>query len=368
MAASHLSRSRLARLPLLAAAMAALLVALGAGLRRLGWSWPWLDPAQPLNHGALMVSGFLGTLIALERAVALQKRWAYLGPLLSAMGTLGLVLGDPSRLSPALMVASSLALVAVFAVMLRRHPSLDVAVMALGAAAWLVGNLFWFSGWPVFRIALWWGAFLVLTIAGERLELGRLVRLSRGSRWAFALATAILLIGLAGMLLAFDSGVRLAGAGLLLLAGWLLRYDIARRTIRRPGLPRYAALCLLGGFAWLAVAGGLALAFGGVAAGPRYDALLHALFLGFVFTMIFGHAPIIFPAVLGLEIRFSRWLYLPLVLLHLSLGLRLGGDLLLNVPARLWGGLFNGVAILVFLALTAAGLGRRGQPDRPAPA
>ena len=41
-----------------------------AGLLRLGWAWPVLQPTLPVSHGPLMVAGFFGTLIALERAVA----------------------------------------------------------------------------------------------------------------------------------------------------------------------------------------------------------------------------------------------------------------------------------------------------------
>jgi hypothetical protein len=46
--------------------------------------------------------------------------------------------------------------------------------MGIGAVAWLAGNLLWLSGWLVAQIVLWWVAFLILTIAGERLELGRI--------------------------------------------------------------------------------------------------------------------------------------------------------------------------------------------------
>ena len=41
-------------------------------------------------------------------------------------------------------------------------------------------------------------------------------------------------------------------------------------------------------------------------AGPRYDAMLHSIFLGFVFSMIFAHAPIILPTITGLAIAVSK--------------------------------------------------------------
>jgi hypothetical protein len=93
--------------------------------------------------------------------------------------------------------------------------------------------------------------------------------------------------------------------------------------------------------------------FGPAAAGPPYDAMLHALFLGFVFAMIFGHAPVIFPAVLHVSVPFRSTFYVHLVFLHLSLMLRMAGDLAMWWPARQWGGLLNGLTLVLFLANTA---------------
>jgi hypothetical protein len=48
-------------------------------------------------------------------------------------------------------------------------------------------------------------------------------------------------------------------------------------------------------------------------------------------------------------------------LLHISLLLRVGGDLAELLPARMWGGLLNGVAIVFFLAnnVRAVVIGRK---------
>jgi hypothetical protein len=341
------------RFPLLALSAFLLLAAIWAGLLRMGWPWPVLQPTLPLSHGPLMVSGFLGTLISLERAVALRRGWTYLAPALSGVGGLLLVLGIQGTAGPILITLGSLFLVFIFVEITRQHPAEYTAVMALGAFAWLVGNVLWLTGWPIYHIVFWWAGFLVLTIAGERLELGRLVRLTSQARRLFLAACGLILAGLILVLPAYDAGTRLVGLGMLALAVWLLRYDISRRTVRKAGLPRYAAVCLLSGYAWLAAAGLMALIFGGVFGGLRYDAMLHAIFLGFVFSMIFGHAPIIIPAVLGVQIVFHPILYLQVVLLHLSLLLRVGGDLTTTLPARSWGGLLNGIALLAFLGGTA---------------
>ena len=55
--------------------------------------------------------------------------------------------------------------------------------------------------------------------------------------------------------------------------------------------------------------------------------MVHSVFLGFVFSMIFGHAPTIIPAVTGLTLPFERVFYLHVGLLHGSLLLRIVGDL-----------------------------------------
>ena len=89
----------------------------------------------------------------------------------------------------------------------------------------------------------------------------------------------------------------------------------------------------------------------GYTAGPIYDAKLHAVFVGFVFSMVFGHAPIIFPAVLGLPLTYRPVFYAPLVLLHVSLALRLFSGLMGFSWGRLLGGLLNALAILAFAGL-----------------
>jgi len=341
------------RYPLMALVLGILVAAAWAGLIRLGWGWPAFQPRLPANHGLLMVAGFFGTLISLERAVAVGKPWAYIGPLVSGVGGIFTALGLFGVAGPVLMTLGSLWLLVLYGVVLRKHFVGFLVVMALGALALLVGNLLWLTGWPTYRFVLWWGAFLVLTIAGERLELGRMVQISRFDQASFVVAISIYLMGLFVLLPTWDLGIRISGIGMIGLASWLLRCDIARWTVKRSGLTRFIAVCLLSGYFWVLVSGVLSLVSGGVPAGPVYDAMLHAIFLGFVFAMIFGHAPIIFPAVLGIDLEYKSSLYLPLVILHASLIVRIGGELLGSGDARLWGGLLNVIAVLVYIGLIA---------------
>lgn len=326
-----------------------------SGLYRLGWELPLPQPNLALAHGPLFVCGVLGTLISLERAVALGRPWAFVSPVLTASGGLTLLIGLPGALGATLITLGSGSLLAVFAVILPRMPARFLVSMALGALSWLCGNLLWLVGQPVALVVPWWAGFLILTIVGERLELGRLRQLPAWTLWIFSVGVAALLAGLLLSLVAFDLGARLVGAAILGLAVWLLRYDIARRTIRKAGLPRYSAVCILSGSVWLGVSGGIGLVVGAHYAGPLYDAQVHALFVGFVFAMIFGHAPIIVPAVLGVSITFLRLAYLPLIMLHFSLILRLTGDLAGLGELRRWGGMLNAMAIALFVAVTLLG-------------
>jgi hypothetical protein len=353
-------RRGLWRAPLLAIAMLSMAWGVWMGLLRIGWALPLPWPDQLILHGPLMVGGFLGTLIALERAVGIAKRWAYAGPILTASGSLLLVSGPPGLLGPLLIAMGSGVVLAVFGVVLSREASLFALTMAVGVGAWVVGNVQWVAGAPIHRVVFWWIAFLVLTIAGERLELNRLLRPSNSVRWAFVLAGGVLL---AGTLLAVrrpDAGVRVVGVGLFSLSVWLGMFDIARRTVRQPGVTRFIAVCLLSGYVWLGVGGLLAVISGVVTQGPMYDAVLHAVFLGFVVAMIFGHAPIVFPAILGTPVPFRSRFYLHLAILHASVALRLAGDVVEDLARyRAWGGLLNAIALAAFVANSAWSIFRK---------
>jgi hypothetical protein len=81
--------------------------------------------------------------------------------------------------------------------------------------------------------------------------------------------------------------------------------------------------------------------------------VLHAFLLGFVFSMIFGHATIIIPALTGVQLNYSPIFYGHLILLHPTLVYRMYGNLAEDFSARQWGGLLNTSAVLLFMAIMA---------------
>ncbi len=341
----------LIRKPIMAFLFLTLLLAIWAGLNRMGWSLPPLRPNLSGIHGPLMVSGFLGSLIALERVVALSHGWAYSVPLAGCIGAILLVFDFSA--GPYLLTLSSLGLALIYIPILRRQYAIYTVTMALGAVALLGGNIVWLTGGSIHQSTPWWLAFLILTIAGERLEISRVLKVGKQGKTIFSIVSGVILVGLVVSLYTFASGVRVAGLGFTGISLWLIFFDIARRTVRKEGVTRFIALNLLTGYVWLAAGGVMTIIYGQMAAGFYYDAWIHAIFLGFVFSMIFAHALIILPAVAGISIPYHPVLLGPIFTMQTGLILRVVSDLLLSPTGRLWGGMINGISLLWFLLTLA---------------
>lgn len=163
--------SRRGRFVLLAGGGFALLIGVWTGLARAGVHEPFGPVAA---HGVVMVLGFVGTLIALERAVALGQRWAYAGPALSASAVVGLTLGLPAAAAGIMLTVAGLVVTGAYATLLRRRVETYLVIMAAGAVAWVTAAVLWTAGLGPVRITPLLAAFLVLTIVGERVELSRL--------------------------------------------------------------------------------------------------------------------------------------------------------------------------------------------------
>lgn len=345
-----------------------LLVGLDAGLGLLN-AWPLVGSGRLGEiHGVLMVLGFVGTLIALERAVALGRPLGYAAPALLGAGALLMLvpLSATERVGTVLLVAGALGLCLLYVPLWRRQRDDAVLISALGAVCLLGGAVLWAGGADTAVAVPWLAGFVVLTIAGERLELARIAMPATAARDLVVLAVLVA-VGVTAATLWPDVGAVLFGIGLLVLAGWLWVFDVSRRTARATGLPRFAAWCMIAGQIWLGVAGAVLLVHGSVTGGSAYDALVHAVFLGFAMSMIFAHAATILPAVTRVALPYRSVMWLPWLLLQASLVLRLwGGDALGSEPARRIGGLGNAVALLLFLvvAVGSAAVGARERRDR----
>ena len=349
-----MTRVRLAVAVPAALCLAAGLVAALALLQLAAPSWP---AGLADSHGPLLVAGFLGVLICLERAVALRRPVALAAPVLLGLGCL-LALGFPA--GRWLAAAGAAGLVMIYLPLWRRSRDDAVLTQTVGAVALALALVIWAAGAPIPNLVALFAAFVMLTILGERVELAR-IALPSGFGAGTVLQSLPVLVAAAGVVLWPHAGSIVFGICCLLPLLPLLRHDIAWRTARSAGLPAFMGACMLAGYGWLLVAA--LLWAGGAGATPAgYDAAVHAVFLGFAMSMVFAHAPVIVPAVFGRRIGWQRWLIAPAVLLHTSLLGRLWlGDALGIQPARQICGVLNEAAIVLFAIVVVVSIKREGK-------
>lgn len=339
--------------------MICLLTAVLAGLSRLAIEVPTFAQHQAASHAALMIAGFFGTVISLERAVALHRFWPYLAPLCAGLGGIALLAPATSGISASLFVLSASLFLAASVQVYRQLPAVFTSTLLLGAVSLLIANLLSLLQAGISLAMPFWMGFLVLTIAGERLELTRFLPPRPQAKKIFMAVIGLIVAADAGILLHLPHASQWLAAAWLILACWLFRYDIARHTVKQTGLTRFVAVCLLAAYGWLAIGALLGLIGAFESGHPWRDSALHAIFLGFVFSMVIGHAPIIFPAVMRVKIPYHPFFYLPLAAVQLSLALRVLGNLGDWWALRQLGGLFNALS-LALLVLTILISVRRG--------
>lgn len=346
--------------PLLIAVIAvvgalAMLSGIAGGLVRIGWPLLPQRLVSPVAlHSALMVCGFFGFGISLERAAAVKRPLAWAAPALAALGTLAALALQPGAAAAA-WLAAGLVLVTVYADVLRRTPALHTVIECAGALAWVGGTLCWLLDRPFAVVVAWWASFLVLTIAGERRELARFVPLSTRAQRSFLAVLGVQVAALLVLAVPWREHPLAGGlwwASMSLLALWLLRFDLACRTgVLRLGWALHTARSLRLGYVWMVLAGvwGVVQALRGMplnAPGP-----LHMLLLGFVFSMVFGHAPIVLPALLRRRISApGPFAFAPVVMMSTGVVLRAAGDLLGHGELRAGAGALQALAIAAFAA------------------
>ncbi len=342
------------QIPAILFAVLSLFSGIWGGLSRMGLSLDVPSPTMIVFHGVLMVSGFLGTVITLERSAALEWGPGYFFALLSALGAFIVGAGWLVEAGIVMVVLAGAGLLGMYIYILFRQPTWHTFIMAVGALLWILGSVFWYQSWPFAYTADLWAGFLALTIIGERIELSRLVQTGGRQRSQAGILSVLYAAGLIVQIKWTGVGVYISALSLIILALWLLKNDLARMTIRQTGLPRFMAFCLLSGFFWLIIGGAVSI---WDFYGPDhllYDAYLHAIFLGFVFSMIFAHAPVIFPSLTGMQVGYYERFYIHYLLLQISLIFRLAGDFMEDSMIRELGGILNGLAIVIFLVSTVA--------------
>src|SRR5699024_468743 len=128
---SPLTRTAL-RVPFLLPGGIALLAGLDAALALLGLPHVLVGARLADVHGPLVVLGLVGTVVGLERAVALGRAWGYVSPAVSGLGALAVVSVLPFQVGAALLVLAQVLALLVYRSLSARQPMPAVAVQVLG--------------------------------------------------------------------------------------------------------------------------------------------------------------------------------------------------------------------------------------------
>lgn len=326
-----------------------LLGGIAGGWIRLG------SPVIPIaeagaNHGLLMVGGFLGTLISIERAMVMKKKAWLIIPFLSGISTVFFLIGQDQAGIGALL-AGSLGLSVIMQVQVIRHPHFHSILLYLGAVSWFIGNFFAWHFGLIAAGSIWWIGFLLFTIVGERLELSQFLPVPSWSKKALG---GLLGLFFMGLILPFHGvGNEVMGLAVLLISVWLLIFDMAKVAAKKKAQFRYIGIGLRVGYVWLGVQGLVLLL---MESHPLfYDLVLHTFFLGFTFSMIWSHAPIIFPTIFGIrQTPYHRILWWPWSLFQMTLLGRIGFGLAENYEWRKIMGISNGYLILLMFGFMVA--------------
>lgn len=359
------------RLILLAFAVLAAVTGMLTALNRAGL--PALHQPRPLvaAHGALMVFGFMGTAIGMERGVAYRSggrrnpRWGFLAPLFGALGVLSIFVLTftyplPQRWQaiPGILWTISMAfLAAVYAGIWMWQNSLTLIVQILGALTGCVSLVLWSAGWSATVLAPSWMVFLVLTIVGERLELSRVSFRSSPVEGVIMAASVVSVAG--GFLIPWfrETGYVVLGCAFLVLLVTMLASDIARRTFRLGGFTGFMGCAMLVAYFWGILGSSLWVIL------PHTYSNMHSAWsgfslvcfdLGFVMSMVIAHAFLIVPAILRRPARWTRAMWVPLALLTAGVATGFAGAL---TGQLMVGKVSSAIEILALasLVLTVAG-------------
>lgn len=321
-----------------------LLAGLNTGFLRLGWDMPLSHTMA--HHGFIMACSFLGTLIILERIVVLKISWFYLFPVINGL-SLPMFLIDQFAFGYILLLIGTIGLVISYVIFYKKYRENYLLLMLIGSILLFIGILLPLFGKLIAASVPYLFGFLLFTITGERLELGKFLPDKKLKNPILYLGVSIFSLGIFTNF--HSSGHYLSGAGMILLALWMLKYDIVNKSIKSHGIHKYVGITLFTGYIWLLISGILMTI--NLSSVFYYDALLHSFFLGFTFLMIFAHAPIIFPGVAGFTFRpYHQSLYFWVILLNVFLALRIISDIAFLVELRKISGLLNGLTIIGFFA------------------
>lgn len=356
----HMRSAPQVRTALLGASLLILIVGVLGGIARLASGVPAPDGAIA-EHGVIVALGAFGTIVSLVRLVQARAAWSVAGPVASVGACVALVAGAPHVLVATLVLVAGVILAAMIVQIVRStRRTFATDHMLAGALAWVGAALVWLVRADAAILITWLAGFLLLTIAGERMHLGKLIFKRTARRDARML--------LAGCSLALVCSLWLSRVGMIAFgivaasyAVWLFRMDPSRR-MRRDAASRFMSNGVLAALAWLLAAGALWIVAG--LRGDLGDAAIHVFMLGFVASMIVAHAPTVLGAVTGLRLGHHVSLYLHAALLHAGVAVRTVGDVTGAASVLRAGSDLTAAAVILFAIATAASVARAARASR----
>src|SRR5688572_8995126 len=206
------------RLPFMLLAFVNLLAGITAGLIRIGWNFTMGD--LPVQHGAVMVGGFLGTLILLEKVIPLKKKILFVIPVVNGLSLL-MIIPAFIHIGQAFLLIGAIGLLYILILYFIKQPyDLSIILMLMGSCCLIMGHSMLISR-QLYPMAFpWWMGFILLVIVGERLELSKFLPVTRMNK---NVLMGFLFLFLAGLIVPFHGiGRYMSAAGLVFVAIWLL--------------------------------------------------------------------------------------------------------------------------------------------------
>jgi hypothetical protein len=343
------------------------LMAVVLGIWRIAITRGFLLPPIPEwipVHGHIMIGGFLAALIIFERMIALRIHGLIWVPYVYVFSSLFLQTQAP--------MVRLLHLIALVGWILHRWMSYktfhrwekpvveSIAFIVLSFALLSSGGLS-----ARIEVGLSALAFPIAVIAIERLELSMQFK-KTGAR--------IVLFGLIGWcvlwIVSTWRGIpNLSAMGIvtLILTCFLAFYDLSLRTRTSKSahnLHGFLKLALIFAYLWL-FAGSIVMVFWFTISGAILkDILFHLFGLGFIFTMILGHAPLILPAALG-KMPPNKAPLIPFLIFQAATLIRIVGDFALMQSVLLWQwtgwitGVVSALAFFIYLVTLFFSLKRK---------
>src|SRR5262245_43813811 len=305
-------------------------------------------------HGEIMLGGFLAALIIFERMIALRIDSLIWVPYVYASSALMIHSGNPAAriIHLAALAGWIMHRWIAYRKFHRWEKSLveSVAFITLTSALMYPGGL---AARP--EVALQGLAFPIAVIAIERFGMSFPMK---------KITSRLVLIGLIAWCGLWNlvtwrgiPNLTMMGGVTLVLVASIAFHDMALRASQKQtdGLHKFLRNALTLSYTWLFIAAVALTVSSKISSAISKDVLFHLIGLGFIFTMILGHAPLILSAAIG-KLPPKKAPVIPFLIFQAATLLRIIGDFSLMKSLALWqwsgwiSGLIHAISFFAYIA------------------